>query len=178
MQANLLDPKLSLAIANEPACLTARSMNRWLIYGANLLVLAGMIGCGADTSSDVLVDARTLLDRYEQNRVRNDPRHFSELDLGEFLVTQRREVATYYIRFQLFAVVADNDADTFNNMLAQRTERVRAAVRESVQRAGPEQLLEPTLDWLKSELITDVNKALGRRMVRDVVFDRFSFEQT
>jgi len=137
-----------------------------------------MVGCGADNSSDVLVDARTLLDRYQQDQVRNDPRHFSEVDLGEYVVTQLRETATYFIRFQLYAVVPDKQVDAFSKALEARAERVHAAVRETVQRAGPDQLLEPTLDWLKSELIHNINEAFGRRIVRDVVFDRFSFEQS
>lgn len=148
-----------------------------------LLLTAGCLsvilsGCGSDNSSDVLVDARTLLDRYQQDRVRNDPRHFSEVDLGEYFVRQWREDAAYYIRFRLYAVVPDSQSDLFAKTLEVRTERVRAAVRVAVQQAGPDQLLEPTLDWLKSELIHDVNEALGRRLVRDVVFESFLFNQT
>ncbi len=146
----------------------------WFIVACLSVVVAG---CGADNSTDVLVDARTLLDKYQQDRVRNDSRHFSEIDLGEYFVTQLRKNATYYIRFQLYAVVPDKDLDLLNKTLETRTERVHAAVRRTVQSAGPDQLLEPTLDWLKSELINDINKALGRRLVRDVAFDRFSFEQ-
>lgn len=160
----------------------SRLCDRWSLPLVGVAIWAAVIvtgaGCGSGDQQAVMVDARTLLDRYQQDRLRHDPRHFSEVDLGEFLVTQRREPATlYYVRFKLFVVVPDQQVESLNGLLESRKERVTADIRETVQRAELEQLNEPTLDWLKSELIRSINRNLGMRLVRDVVFADFSFER-
>jgi hypothetical protein len=150
----------------------SRDPCQWVVVVALL-----MSGCGAKDEEPILVDARALLDRYQQERLRHDPRHFSEIELGEFFVTQRRDAALLSIRVRLVAVVSDTQLDQFQTLLQGRLERVHATIRQTIQRAGPAQLDEGSLDSLKSELIRSINGCLEKRIVQDVAFAKFSLER-
>ncbi|MHB8971808.1 MAG: hypothetical protein ACYC3X_18170 [Pirellulaceae bacterium] len=158
-------------------------------------VLLSAFGCGGQEPNPIL-DATALLERYEQVRQRHDPDHFSEVDLGEFTVTKRpqdegtqtgqqkevnlekqREPALYFIRFKLFAVVSDKELAEFEELLVTHGERIRGKIRETVQSSELQQLEDPTLGWLKSELIQWINRSVNTPILRDVVFADFSFER-
>ena len=133
-------------------------------------------GCGK-SDSQALLDTGSLLQRYESDRRRHDPVFFSEFDLGEFTVTQRHEPSIFYIRFHLYGVVPDRLVEEVEKLMETHGERVRAMVREAAQRCDVAQLDDPSLGWLKSELITSINRSLQAPMLRDVVFSEFSFER-
>ncbi len=168
-------------------------------YGELLLLatcaLLSTLGCGEHKPNAVL-DAVALLERYEKVRQRHDPDHFSEVDLGEFTVTQReqegkkkeeekaeekqaksREPAIFFIHFHLFAVVSDNELSEFTELLETHGERIRGKIRETVQSSELAQFEDPTLGWLKSELIQWINRSVNTPILRDVVFADFSFER-
>jgi len=145
-----------------------------------LLLFAVVIGstCGcAEPESDRVTDAATLLERYEKDRRRHDPLHFSEVDLGEFTVTKRDKPSIYFIRFHLHAVVPDGLVDQFNALLLTHIQRVRDKVSEATSRCEIDQLKDPSLGWLKSELITSINRIVQSPLLRDVVFADFSLER-
>lgn len=147
-----------------------------------LALLIGMlccfcIGCSAGNDDDAMLDTESLLARYEQDRRRQDPLHYSEKDLGEFLVTQRHEPDIYYVRFHLFGVIPDQKLSKFDAAHTSHQERVRSAVLSTVQKSNLHQLTDPTLSWLKAELITQINRNLQARLLRDVVFTDFSLQK-
>ncbi|MFO7902121.1 MAG: hypothetical protein ACQESR_10730 [Planctomycetota bacterium] len=144
------------------------------LFGA---ILAATFGCG-DSERASVVDARSLLERYQEDRRRHDPLHFSEVEIGKFAVTQRREPAIFYIRFHLFGVVPDDRLDRFKSRMETYGERVRAEVRTTTQKCELKKLNDPSLKWLKSELISSINRVVGDPMLRDVVFSEFSLERT
>lgn len=133
-------------------------------------------GCGGGESSDLL-DASALLARYERHRQTLDLRKLTEVDLGHFTVTQRYEPGILFIRFQLFAVVADDQLDQFTRLAEAHGERLRSEVRELVQGSSPEQLDDPALTWLKTELVQALNRRFATAIVQDVVFGEFTFER-
>ncbi len=144
------------------------------------LLLAGFvccsIGCGTSKEEAVL-DAGAMLERYEKDRRRHDPIHFSEVDLGEYTVTQRHEPSIFYIRFHLYGVVPEGLTEEFGKLLAVHDNTVRSKVREVSQQCAIDQLNDPSLGWLKSELISSINRILQTPLLRDVVFADFSFER-
>jgi len=144
--------------------------------GSLIAAVASNLGCRKQEVAAVL-DASQLLDRYEKDRRRHDPVHFSEVDVGEFTVTKRREPAIYYIRFRLYAIVPDNLLEEFANLRETHGERLRGQVRETVQSCDLDQLDDPSLGWLKSELIRSLNHSLESPILRDVVFADFSLEK-
>lgn len=134
------------------------------------------MGCGGDRR-DAVLDAGELLDRYERDRRRHDPVAFSEIDLGDFVVTQRHEPAIFFVRFHLYGVVPNTQMDDFSKMLEAHSELVRSTIRETVQGTELEQLNDPALGALKSDMILAINRSLQARILRDVVFGEFSFER-
>jgi hypothetical protein len=150
-------------------------------------LLSCALGCGGHEPSAVL-DATALLERYDKARQRQDPTHYTETDLGEFTVTKRPDKddpaadpddpAIYFIRFHLFAVVDDEQATEFTELMVTHGERVRSKVRETVQSGKLDQWKDPDLGWLKSELIQWINRSVNTPIVRNVVFADFSFERS
>lgn len=156
--------------------MTANRVFRVLKHLLIALVIATIIGCGGSETENML-DATTLLERYERDRRRHDPLHFSEVDLGEFMVTQRREPSIFYIRFHLYAVVPDSFVGQFDQLRQTHGERIRAKVRQVTMACDIDHLNDPSLGWLKSELISSINEVTQSPIVRDVVFGDFSFER-
>jgi hypothetical protein len=153
--------------ANGPAII--------LLVLLSCLSVGTISGCGA--SADDVLDASALLERYERDRRKHDPLHFSEVDLGEFTVTQHRDPSIYYIRFHLYAVIPDSLVDQFEELRQSHGERVKASVRESVQSCDLDHLDDPALGWLKSEMIASINQVLQAPILRDVAFSEFSLER-
>jgi len=102
-----------------------------------------------------------------------------EVDLGEFTITQRQEDKDMIlmIRFQIFGVIDYEKRDKFEKLLGQRRQRVRDAVITIVQGAEVEQLSDPSLGWLKSEIVPAVNKLLAAKLLKEVVFSDFAMLQ-
>jgi flagellar basal body-associated protein FliL len=110
---------------------------------------------------------------------RHDPTEMIEVDLGEFTVTQRQPDSNILllVRFKIFGVIEREKKDDFAKLLEDRRQRMRDSVITIVQRADMEQLSDPTLGWLKSEIIPSVNKLLRTRILKDVVFSEFTMLQ-
>jgi len=177
------------------------------LWGAVLLPLS-LVGCGQE-QTPAIIDAAALLERIEQDRHRHDPHAYSEVDLGEFTITWRREgqkagtgeqkpakpdeaakpveaqvaqgasrdPAVLIIRFHLYGVVSDNQVEQCGELLETHGERVRSRVRETVQGSLAEQLQDPTLGWLKSDLIQSINQSLQAPILRDVAFAEFALDR-
>lgn len=148
----------------------------------NILVLVIVVtalsgsGCG-DREPIEILDAQSLLDRYELDRRRHDPTSFSEVDLGQFYVSLRDDRCTYQVGFHMFGVIPDDQLSRFQQLIEPCAQRVRDAVIRTVQGSAPDQLRAPSLEWLKGQLLDAVNQCLRMRILRDVVFTEFSFEQ-
>lgn len=152
-----------------------RRYQRWVFCLGLLPPVLGS-GCGGGQSAELL-DASALLARYEQGRQTCDPSKLAEVDLGHFTVTQRREPAIFFIRFQLIAIVSDDRLEDFTRLVETHGERLRGEVREIVQGSNLEQLGDPALLWLKSELVAAINRRVATTIVHDVVFAEFTFER-
>jgi hypothetical protein len=133
-------------------------------------------GC-SDSEPIEMLDAQALLDRYQQDRRRHDPTSFSEVDLGYFFVSLHEDPSTYQVRFHIFGVIPDGQVSQFEDMVEPYAQRVRDAVISAVQRSELDQLRDPSLGWLKAELLATINQSLQMRILRDIVFTEFSFER-
>jgi len=100
-----------------------------------------------------------------------------KVDQGASAATPPPEPAALLIRFHLYGVVADGHLEEFSRLLETHGERVRSQVREAVQSSQRSQLDDPTLGWLKSELIQSINQSLQAPILRDAVFGEFALER-
>ncbi len=120
-----------------------------------------------------------MLERYEKDRRRHDPNHFSEVDLGEYTVSKKsnNSDSIYYVRFHLYGVVPDALISEFDKTLAAHGKTLRDRVLKVSNECKLNQLNDPSLGWLKSEMISSINRTLQAPLLRDVVFSEFSFER-
>ncbi len=159
----------------------------WGIAG----ILSAALGCGGHETTAVL-DAADLLERYDKEHQQHDPTRFSEYELGEFTVTKREKPveetapkkkpgshanATFFIRFKICAVVADEEVTEFTELLTTHGERLRGLIRGTVEATDLEDLASPDLGMLTFELAKSINECLSKPIVRSVVFSDFAFER-
>ncbi len=143
-----------------------------------VIVVTALLGSGCgDSQPTEILDAQSLLNRYELDRRRHDPTNFREVDLGQFYVSLRDDRCNYQVRFHMFGVLPDDQLSRFEQTIEPYSQRVRDAVIRTVQGSAPDQLRAPSLQWLKGQLLDAVNQCLRTRILRDVVFTEFSFEQ-
>ena len=105
------------------------------------------------------------------------PHEPHETKQGESTTTPPQAPAALIIRFHLYGVVADDHLEELTKLLETHGERVRSQVRETVQGSERTQLDDPTLGWLKSELIQSINQSLQAPILRDAVFGDFALDR-
>jgi hypothetical protein len=109
---------------------------------------------------------------------RHDPRLYSEVDLGEFRVTRpgSEEDEILIVKFQIYGVLSEPDVPKFEHGIEGRQQRVRDAVLSVVHRTAFDQLMDPSLDLVKSDLVAAINRVLENDLLRDVAFSSLSME--
>jgi flagellar basal body-associated protein FliL len=151
----------------------------------NLVALA-LLGCAAFTSLScssseekpaASLEAAEILELISDGQRRNDPKNDVEVDLGKFRVThsvgESGEVLLL-VDFQLFAVLPGEKQPAIDAALPTYSNRLRDAVISLVQSIDTEHLTDPSLAFLKAEIIAGANRVLQERLVKDVVFSNFS----
>ena len=151
----------------------------------NLLALA-LLGCTALTSlscsssevqSAASLETTEILELIGAGQRRNDPQNDIEIDLGKFRVThavgEDGEVLLL-VDFQLYGVVSKQQQVALEAALPTYSNRLRDAVISLVQSIDTEHLTDPSLAFLKAEMIAGINRILHERLIKDVVFSNFS----
>jgi hypothetical protein len=142
-------------------------------------------GHGAKRETAVVKKEGEVVNEYEElltmitsKDKKHDPRHFKEIELGVFKVTHPGiDGETFLIvRFHIFGVLPEQDQLAFDRALEGRQQRMRDAVLSVMQKARVEHLLDPSLDYVKADLIAAVNRVLEASLVRDIAFSNFSIE--
>jgi hypothetical protein len=133
-----------------------------------------MVGALAATSG--CVDGGAVLDAHEQetNLVRLD-----EIDIGEFRVTLPHAPGSAgggVVEFHAFGQVAHRDRDKVASVLHQNSAELRYRVLLLVRALTREQLDEPRLQSLRSQITQVANASFDEKMVKNVGFYKFAFE--
>ncbi len=141
---------------------------------------ASLVGCGgSESQAEQIDDPGKLLESYDRSRRRHDPIRFEEVDLGKFFTTKYvKDQGTYTVSFHLYAIVDKKHRQELVDSKAKREKRMRDAIFTTLAKTELEYFREPTLGWIRSELMTSINRSLQSRVIRDVVFGEFSFERT
>jgi len=151
----------------------------------NLVALA-LLGCAALTSLSCSsseekpagsLEAAEILELISQGQRRNDPLNDVEVELGKFRITHSvgdKDEVLLLVEFQLIAVVPGEKQPALGAALPTYSNRLRDAVISLVQSIDTEHLTDPSLAYLKAEMIAGANRVLQERLVKDVVFSNFS----
>ena len=154
-----------------------------LIVRGSLFVLAstaaaaGPSSCSSDEKKDpAAMEAVELLDLLAAQNKRHDPHNYVEVDLGKFKVTHvlAKDEGYMLIQFHLFGVLPQGQQAEFAAELPLFEKRVRDAVISLVQHSDIEQLADPKMEYLKSELVIAINRVLQGQVIKDVAFSEFS----
>jgi flagellar basal body-associated protein FliL len=129
-------------------------------------------------ASRYVTDVERILSLIADKERKHDPRLYLEVDLGEFRVSRpgASEDDIVVVKFQIFGVLNEQDHAKFVESSLGREQRLRDAVLSVVHRTELEQLMDPSLDNVKSELVAGINRILENDFLRDVAFSQFSME--
>jgi hypothetical protein len=125
-------------------------------------------------------DYEELLSMISVKEKKHDPRLYVEIDLGSFKVTHPGPDKGDYlvkVKFHIFGVLPEQEQLDLEKSLEGRQQRMRDAVLSVVQRTHFDQLNDPALDAVKSELVASINRVLETNTLRDIAFSNFSMER-
>jgi flagellar basal body-associated protein FliL len=148
------------------------------VFALSLLscAAASSLSCShSDEKSAAALEAAEILELVNEGQ--NDPRSDVEIDLGTFRVTHavgRDDEILLLVDFQLYGVLSQHKQVALDAALPGYSNRVRDAIISLVQSIDTEHLTDPSLAFLKSEIIASINRVLQQRLVKDVVFSNFS----
>ena len=136
------------------------------------------IGCGESADSEFEEPAEVLTQLYAK-RKRHDPENFVEVELGIYAVTvpPTDDRGPLFVRFTLFGVVPEDEVSDFGDLLVKRSHRMRDGIMNTIRRSETQHIKDPSLNWVKSELVPNINRNLRCQSLRDVVFTSFSLER-
>ena len=112
-----------------------------------------------------------------EGREAADSRNNVEIDLGRFRVTHavgNADDLLLLVDFKLVGIVSSQKQPALEAKLPQFSNRLRDTVISLLQRTDTEHLTDPSLAYLRAELIAGINRLLQERLVRDVAFSDFS----
>jgi hypothetical protein len=129
---------------------------------------ADMQPSGADLTVEETQDSETPGDESAATEV--------EFDLGDFAITslQRGTATTLRIDFQLIGIVHQDDEAELSELYGRCENRMRDKVIVTIRSSELEDLSDAGLALIKRRILERTNAALGKPIVRRVIFSRFS----
>jgi flagellar FliL protein len=102
-----------------------------------------------------------------------------EVSLGTYsILTQNINSGTRTnVGFDLFATVLQEDDADFMALYRENEQRIREQVIVTVRAAEITDLTDPTLGLIKRKILEKTNRALGKPLLHEAIFSRFSFEE-
>ena len=100
-----------------------------------------------------------------------------EIDLGYFDLTayQGDASTTLRIQFQLYGIVNDSDEDEFLEIIEENEHRLRDRILATMRSVNVGDLNDAGLGLIKRRILEKSNKAIGKPLLRAIVFSDFSF---
>ena len=155
------------------------SRGAWKLGIVCVCVLA-FASCGTQARNPTAMEAGELLDLLDGRNERLDLDKYAEVEIGTFKMTlpgaspTEEERTPLRVKFKLIAIVPEGQKVNFEAELPKYEKRIRDAVISLVGRTDQDQLAEPSLSYLKSEVVTTINRILQKRLLRDAAFSSFS----
>lgn len=150
----------------------------WKLGIAAICSLA-LASCGTQARNPTAMEAVELLDLLDGRNERLDLDEYAEVEIGTFKMTlppgtKGEDKDPLRVKFRLIAIVPEGQKLNFETELPKYDKRIRDAVISLVCRTDHEQLAEPSLSYLKAEVVTTINRILQKRLLRDAAFSSFS----
>jgi len=155
------------------------SIMRFALCGVLVYLCLFVSGCSSAPQQVAGLDVPELMELLEDEHLKRNPHAFSEVDLGKFKVSRMlpADEGQLLVRFHLIGIVPDTRQAEFEGELPKYETRVRDAVLSLVQRAEPEHLADPAMNYLKSELLKVINDQMHSRTLKSVAFSDLSIER-
>jgi hypothetical protein len=137
------------------------------------LVAVAWVACGLALPGCFDGGAIVQAQQHETNLVRMD-----EIPIGEFRITLPHAPGNPgggIVEFQAFGQVAARDHDKVAKALLLNAPELRYRVLMAVRSLSRQQLEEPNLTSLRTELVKLANAALEKKLIKSVGFHKFSF---
>lgn len=101
----------------------------------------------------------------------------TEIELGKFnlVIHQPASNLTLRINFHLIGIVAEEDKEAFNALLAKNQHRLRDQVIFEMRSCELSELTDPGLALIKRKILAKSNELLGKPLLKTVVFSEFAF---
>jgi len=81
------------------------------------------------------------------------------------------------IDFELFATVLADEKYEFVNLFTANEHRIREQVNITVRGANMTDFTDPTLGLIKRRILEKINRALGKPLLHEAIFSKFSFQE-
>lgn len=103
----------------------------------------------------------------------------TEVSLGSFHVLSYNpnSGSRTNVDFELFATVLEDETGDFENLYETNKQRVREQVLVTLRGTEMTDLTDPTLDLIKRKILEKINRTLGKPLLQEAIFSKFSFEE-
>ncbi len=99
-----------------------------------------------------------------------------EVELGKFAITNHRQTdTTIRIDFNLAGTVTEDDLDEFQELFERNENRFRDLVIQEILGCGIDDLEDSGLGLIKRKILEKTNRALGKPLLHEAIFSKFSF---
>lgn len=148
--------------------------------GIIALAALAFASCGTKATNPAALEATELLDLLDGRRNGLDLEKYAEVDIGSFRMTlaPKEDERALRVSFRLVAIVPESQKVSFETELPKYEKRIRDAAIALVGRTDHDKLAEPSLEYLKGEMVAEINRILQKRLVRDAAFSSFSLGHT
>lgn len=102
-----------------------------------------------------------------------------EVPLGNFhsLSHSPKTGSRINIDFELFATILEDEEGEFLDLFTANEHRIREQVQVTVRGADLSDFADPTLGLIKRRILEKINRALGKPLLHEAIFSKFSFEE-
>jgi flagellar FliL protein len=116
-------------------------------------------------------------EEHSGNDAHGGERAMHEVKLGSYhVVTFNTETGTSLnIDFELYGTVLAKEEEEFTHLFEANEVRVREQILVTVRGSEVADLSDPDLGLLKRKILEKVNRTLGRPLVSEAIFSKFSF---
>jgi flagellar FliL protein len=102
-----------------------------------------------------------------------------EVALGFFhiLSNNTKSGSRTNVDFELFGTVLADEESEFFSLFEAREKRIREQVLITLRGSDVTDLTDPTLGLIKRKILEKTNRALGKPLLHEAIFSKFSFEE-